>query len=133
MARILVIDDQAFVRDVIQRLLESAGHQVLLARDGEQGLRLLQEQPADLVLCDLFMPGQGGLQTIRDLRRGWPGLPVVAVSVGSCGSAEDALPAAQALGAVAALRKPFTPDALLRTVEQALRAPGDERPVVPPA
>jgi CheY-like chemotaxis protein len=73
------------------------------------------------VLCDLFMPGQGGLPTIRELRRGWPGLPVVAVSVGSCGGAEDALPAAQALGAVAALRKPFTVEALLEAVEGALR------------
>jgi CheY-like chemotaxis protein len=124
MAHILVIDDQAFVRDVLQRLLGSAGHQVLLARDGEEGLRLLQERPADLVLCDLFMPGQGGLQTIEELWRGWPGLPVVAVSVGSFGDAEDALPAAEALGAAATLRKPFSPDALLQAVEQALRAPG---------
>ena len=123
MAHILVIDDQAFVRDVIQRLLGSVGHQVLLARDGEEGLRLLREQPADLVLCDLLLPGMGGLDIIQELKGGWPHVPVVALSGGSFDGEWDVLPAAEALGAAATLSKPFTVEALLALVERLLRAP----------
>jgi CheY-like chemotaxis protein len=50
MARILVIDDQVFVRDVVRRILESAGHQVLTARDGEEGVRALRRDPIDLLV-----------------------------------------------------------------------------------
>jgi CheY-like chemotaxis protein len=122
-ARILVIDDQVFVRDVLRRLLESAGHRVLLARDGEEGLRLFREQPADLVLCDLLLPGMGGLDIIQELKGGWPHVPVVALSGGSFDGEWDVLPAAEALGAAATLSKPFTVEALLALVERLLRAP----------
>jgi CheY-like chemotaxis protein len=140
MAHILVVDDQGYVRDVLRRLLESAGHDVTVARDGVEGLEAFRDRPADLVLCDLFMPNKDGLQTIEELRRGWPGVPVVAVSGGSADGEWDALPAAEALGA-ATLEKPFTAEALLALLERLLRAPeaapgpGDEgtTPGRPPA
>ncbi len=61
MARILVIDDQSFVRDVLRKLLETAGHEVLEAVDGVEGASLFRRQPCDLVLCDLYMPLESGL------------------------------------------------------------------------
>jgi CheY-like chemotaxis protein len=122
MARILVIDDQASVLDVLRKVLEAAGHRVGTARSGEEGLRLFREQPADLVLCDLFLPGVDGLEVIQELKGGWPHVPVVAISGGSCDGEWDVLPAAEALGADAALRKPFTVGALLGAVGALLGA-----------
>jgi CheY-like chemotaxis protein len=61
MARILVIDDQPFVRVVLCKMLESAGHDVLEAGDGVEGADLFRRRPCDLVLCDLFMPREHGL------------------------------------------------------------------------
>ncbi len=61
MARVLVIDDQPFVRDVLRKMLESAGHQVVEAADGVEGVGLFRQRPCDLVLCDLFMPRENGL------------------------------------------------------------------------
>src|SRR6266545_3674360 len=60
MARIIVIDDQAAVRGAVRRALETAGHEVLEAGDGDVGLRLLAEHGADLVITDIFMPGPDG-------------------------------------------------------------------------
>jgi len=61
MARVLVIDDQPFVRDVLRKVLESAGHQVVEAVDGVEGAGLFRQRPYDLVLCDIFMPRENGL------------------------------------------------------------------------
>jgi CheY-like chemotaxis protein len=61
MARILVIDDEPFVRVVLRRLLEFAGHEVMEAGDGVEGTNLFRHHPCDLVLCDLYMPRESGL------------------------------------------------------------------------
>jgi len=61
MARILVVDDQPFVRDVLGKLLESAGHEVVEAEDGVAGTGLFRRHPCDLILCDIFLPRESGL------------------------------------------------------------------------
>lgn len=120
-ALILVIDDEDHVGDVLRCLLEAAGHRVQLARDGDEGLALFRRQPADLVLCDVYMPGRGGLETIRMLRRDFPAARVVAMTGGSFDPDFDALAAARDLGVHGALEKPFSLPALLETVEATLR------------
>jgi CheY-like chemotaxis protein len=127
-ASILVIDDQPLILDVLRKILEGAGHRVRVARSGEEGLRLFREQPAELVLCDLFMPGTDGLQVIEELKGGWPHVPVLAVSGGSFDGEWDVLPAAEALGADAVLRKPFAAGALIAAVDGALGPPGPPHP-----
>jgi CheY-like chemotaxis protein len=74
----------------------------------------------DLVLCDMVMPVKDGLETIREIRRDFPGLPVVAISGGCAGSKADLLPDSLCLGACGALRKPFRLAELLGAVEAAL-------------
>jgi CheY-like chemotaxis protein len=69
MPGILVIDDDDMVRGTIKAILERAGHEVILAVDGEDGLRQFQRQPCDLVLCDIFMPNKEGIATLRELRQ----------------------------------------------------------------
>ncbi len=124
MARILVIDDQPLIREVLRRVLESAGHGVKEAGDGEEGLRAYHEHPADLVLCDIFMPTKGGLETIRVLRQDFPAVKVVAMSGGGFDGRYESLATAEGLGAVASFEKPFTVGELLTVVEEVLRPSG---------
>jgi CheY-like chemotaxis protein len=106
MALVLVIDDTPQVRRLLRLTLEVAGHRVREAAGGKEALRLFGREPADLVFCDLFMPEMDGLETMRELRRLNPAVPVVALSGGS-DIAFDAPPVAVALGAAVVLRKPF--------------------------
>jgi CheY-like chemotaxis protein len=120
MARVLVVDDEEVVRSLLHSVLEPAGHQVLDASDGAEALRVVRRESVDVVFCDLFMPGQDGMETIRDLRRDFPGVPVVAISGGGYGGRVDLLPVARLLGAAQALKKPFRPESVLDAVRQAL-------------
>jgi CheY-like chemotaxis protein len=72
--------------------------------------------PPDLFLCDIFMPETDGLQTMREFRRAFPDVPIVAMSGAALGGRLDMLPIAKCLGAAAVLSKPFRMDALLALV-----------------
>ena len=74
MARILIVDDAEHIRSLARLALMQAGHQVFVAGDGAAAVRTFSEQPAELVLCDLALPGKGGLETLADLRRVCPGV-----------------------------------------------------------
>jgi DNA-binding NtrC family response regulator len=119
MARILVIDDDGDMRTLLEQTLGAAGHEVMSARDGRDGMRLYRAAPAQLVITDLFMPNQEGLETIIQLRRDFPGLPIIAMS-GRTG-ASTMLSIARRLGAFAILEKPFETDQLMQAVNGALR------------
>ena len=122
-ATILVIDDSATVREVLRTTLENAGHQVLLASNGRKGVDLHRALGSDLVITDLLMPEQEGLETIRELKRSWPDLPVIAASGGSSFlDTGDLLQAARCFGAVRTLTKPFTADELMMAIHDALQA-----------
>jgi CheY-like chemotaxis protein len=124
MARILVIDDDPAVRAAMQMVLERDGFEVKAAGDGPAGIRLVAAEDFDLLLVDLFMPGMDGLETIRQVHRHKPGLPIVIMSGLSFASAgtqpPDFLAMAGKLGAVGNLKKPFRPRELLAVVAQGL-------------
>jgi DNA-binding response OmpR family regulator len=120
MARILVIDDDDDVRSVIRRVLQSEGHDVVDAPDGKVGMKLFRESPADLVVTDLFMPEQEGLETIRELRRSFKGTRILVVTGSLPGGPFDFRAHATLLGAGAALSKPFTREELLGAVHDLL-------------
>src|SRR5574341_1502699 len=117
MARILVIDDDPDVRRAISRHLQSDGHDVIEAPDGKVGMRLFRESPTDLVVTDLFMPEQEGLETIRELRRSFEDVKILVVTGAPPGSPLDFRAHATALGAKATLSKPFTREELLGAVQ----------------
>lgn len=122
MARILVIDDDADVRSVIRRHLQTEGYDVLEAADGKAGMKLFREHPADLVVTDLFMPEQEGLETIRELRRSFKDVKILVVTGSPPGGPMDFRAHATALGAKATLSKPFTREELLGAVQDLLGA-----------
>jgi len=80
MAKILCIDDESAALSIRKRVLESAGHQVLTARSGDQGIQLFQAEPFDLVLLDYWMPGKNGIATAHELKRIDPSVPMVILS-----------------------------------------------------
>ena len=81
MAKILCIDDETAALSVRKRVLETAGHQVLTARSGEEGIQLFRSQPLDLVLLDYWMPGMNGIDATRAIVQELPGTAVVVLTM----------------------------------------------------
>jgi DNA-binding NtrC family response regulator len=108
MARIIVIDDDASLRLTVRRALEKEGHEVREADDGERGLALLAESGADLLMTDVFMPGQDGIVTLLQIRKKHPGLKVIVMSGGGFDGRLDLLEDARMLGATRTISKPFS-------------------------
>ncbi|HEX2136554.1 MAG TPA: response regulator [Microvirga sp.] len=117
MALVLVIDDEARFRELVREVLQEAGHQVVDAPDGRVGFRMFLDHRPDLVIMDLFMPEQEGIETIRQIRAEAPDIRIIAMSGGGSYGFTDALEGVKLLGADAALRKPFRNEDLLSTVD----------------
>ncbi|OLC08844.1 MAG: hypothetical protein AUH41_07190 [Gemmatimonadetes bacterium 13_1_40CM_66_11] len=122
MARILVIDDQEAIRRIVRRSLEQEGHQVMDASDGEMGMQVLARHGADLVITDIFMPGQDGILTLRQVRKQFPGVKVIVISGGDSSGMLDLRKDAELLGAVKSLPKPFTAREIVDLVRRVLES-----------
>ena len=131
--RILVVDDEAPVRTMLRQALEREGYEVREADDGDGGLRLLDKQPIDLVLLDIFMPNKEGIETLLEIRSLFPRLKFIVISGGGSRQNFSPLRAAKTLGAFGTLAKPFALHELLRMVSSALAEGGREAaaPVLP--
>lgn len=122
MARILIIDDDDLLRSTLKQALEHFGHSVREAADGIQGIAAYHAEPAELVITDIVMPEKEGLDIIRDLRRDYPGLRIIAMSGGLAYDPKLYLHMAERFGATAVLAKPFELTELRRIVDEALKA-----------
>ena len=120
MFRILLIDDDDLLRGVLAKALGHAGHTVIQASDGRLGVELARATPVDLVITDLVMPVQEGVETILQLRREQPLLPVIAIS-GGLSNSKLYLDIAAKIGARRVLAKPFTPRELIDQIEEVMR------------
>ena len=122
MARILVIEDDRQVREVLKQMLERGGFEVDTATNGKQGIERFLQQPADVVVTDILMPEKDGLETIEELTRDNPKLPIIAISGGGPGKkAQFALDVAQLCGAGRILAKPFSRKEILAVVRDTLK------------
>jgi CheY-like chemotaxis protein len=122
MASILLVDDDELLRGVLAKALVLGGHAVIQASDGKAAMKLAQTQAIDLVITDIVMPVQEGLETIMGLRREHPGLPIIAMSGGATNS-KLYLQIAAKVGARRMLSKPFSPGQLLDLVDEVLKSP----------
>jgi DNA-binding NtrC family response regulator len=118
MPRILLIDDDAAVLGTLRTLLQKAGYETLEAADGREGSRMLDG--VDLVITDLLMPEVDGVDLLGLIRKEGRKVPVIAMSGGGRVDPRSYLEVAKALGAYAALSKPFDLDVMLATVREAL-------------
>jgi CheY-like chemotaxis protein len=125
--RVLVIDDEPALREVIRRMLEPAGHEVAEAENGRVGVQIFQAAPFDVVVTDVIMPGQEGIETIGELRKLSKHVRIVAMSGGGIKDL-DVLALARRLGADATLPKPFRKSDLLSCVEERAGGAAERRP-----
>jgi CheY-like chemotaxis protein len=119
-ARVLVIDDDADIRALLETALALAGHEVVLAADGAEGVERQRETPAHLILVDIFMPEKEGIETILELRQEFPRLPIIAMSGGGRAGNRDFLQQALQLGATRAIAKPFDHTTILKLIAEVL-------------
>ncbi len=130
MARILIVDDEEDVRIALKQVLERAGYEVSVAASGKEGLELMQEEGADLVITDVIMPGIDGISTAKEIREKYRDIRIVVISGGGRTAPEpyepDAistrsyLASASSAGADQTLTKPFDRQELLRVVQDLL-------------
>lgn len=121
MPLVVIIDDDVSLRQALTKHLERAGYEVRQAADGDAGLRACGRHHPDAVIVDIFMPGQGGLQTISRLRRQWPALTIVAMSAVTSAGSIDVGGHAVALGADRFIGKPFEAADLLALIATLLK------------
>lgn len=120
MSRILVVEDSEDLRYIIKDILKKAGHEVLEACDGSEVSQHLAEGSLDLVVTDILMPEQEGIQTILQIRRSNPDTKIIGMSGGGKGGAEHYLEMAREFGANATMLKPFKKAQLLELVDELL-------------
>lgn len=121
MPSVLVVDDEDQIRQLIRETMEQAGYEVQEARDGKEGLERYRAKPADLVIMDILMPDQDGLESIMTLRREFPDSKVIAITGGSdMIGILNFLDVAKMLGARRTLHKPFEMKALVEAVSAEL-------------
>ena len=115
--RILIVDDEEVLRDVLETLLAREGFAVLLASSGEESLSMLDTEEIDLVILDIMLPGISGIDTLRSIRLSNPSLPVIVITAFS--SIDGAIEAMK-LGAFHYIPKPFQNEEVVITVNKAL-------------
>jgi DNA-binding response OmpR family regulator len=118
--KILIIDDDEQMRILLRQVMEWAGYEVVEAADGRAGMLTQRREQADLVITDLIMPEQEGLETITGLKKEYPELKIIAISGGGRIGPDAYLPAAQELGADRVFSKPFDVRELANTVKELL-------------
>ena len=133
--RILVIDDDASQRQLFKTALEQAGYAVLEAADGATGVSLYSQHPCALVIMDIFMPEQDGIETIFDFKTQYPDAKIIAISGGGSWTqhgrnfeADDSLEMARRFGAIRTLKKPIKLQHLLNILADLLHEKDQQEP-----
>lgn len=114
--RILVVDDNDQMREMLRQMLESSGYEVWDAENGKVALDKIAVSPVDLVITDIIMPVMEGIELISNIRRMIPPVKVIAISGGGKIDPDYYLNMADKLGVDASLKKPFTNTALLSVI-----------------
>lgn len=120
MAKIVLIEDDRQFRAMLKQMLERAAHEVFDAESGTVGLELCKEQGPDLLVLDMMIPGQDGLEVLGELRKEQPNLKVIAISGGLKGDTSWLKPIAEGLGVEIFLEKPFSRTEIIEAIEQSL-------------
>lgn len=120
MARIMIVEDDRALLQVLQSAIEDRGHSVLEAFDGSKAWEIAREKSLDLVITDIFLPDKDGLDLIRELKHATPKVKIIAMTGGAGFDTDIYLRAAIFLGADLKLEKPFQIEELLNSIEELL-------------
>lgn len=124
MFRILVIDDEEAILEVLKICFSREGYEVEVALDGDVGMAIHRTRPVDIVLTDILMPHKEGFETIRELRTEFPDLKIIAMSGGGLNESGTYLDLAKAFGADKIFTKPFELSELKEGVQELLAHQG---------
>lgn len=122
-SRIMVVDDNASIREAVCEMLEQAGYETVQVENGRLATQLHRSDPVDLIITDLFMPDTDGLEVIYQFRREYPDVKIIAVSGGGSRGLVELLSVARKMGAQRALMKPFSWEHLISAVQELLEPP----------
>ena len=120
MSKILIIDDDELVLDMMQASLQEEGYEVTVAVNGDEGIKRYREDPADVVITDVIMPEKEGISTLLELKLEFPGANVIVMSGGGRMSADGYLSTAKTLGANFTFQKPVEHEQLINAIETLL-------------
>ena len=120
MARILVLDDDVQILEMLRQTLEREGYEVVDALNGKEGTRLYRETPTDLIITDVIMPEKEGIETIIELKRDFPDIKIIAISGGGQIAPETCLHLAKKLGAQRTFTKPVPRQDMIKAVKELL-------------
>lgn len=118
MTNIMVIDDEAQVREILQQMLERKGYSVCLAENGEVAMDICKKQDLDLAIVDMVMPEKNGLETIKEIKRDYPDIKIIAISGGHMVGPGRYLDNAKTFGADRIFEKPFSSGEILGAIEE---------------
>ena len=120
MISILIIDNDAYMRDWLREMLLEAHYDVRVASNGRVALQQLQEQSATLVITEMLLPEMDGVETIVAIRHSFPNTRIIAITGGGLLAPRGYLQLARALGVDSALAKPFSQSEVLDTINEIL-------------
>lgn len=128
MTRVIIIDDEEDIRVVLKEIFVREGFDVAVASDGTEGLNLVRETGADLVITDIIMPGRDGVETAYDIRMEFPNTKIIVMSGGGNTGPQDYEPAAiatssylasaESVGADLTMTKPFDRKELVKAARE---------------
>lgn len=121
--RILLVEDESALRELLEAVLRRAGFRVSAAANGREAMAILGENEVALVITDIVMPEQEGIETILRIRRVQPHLPIIAMSGGGHVEPAQYLSIAKTAGATQLLHKPFSPVRLIELVQKMIGDP----------
>jgi len=117
MAKILIVDDESEIRQMLKLMLEKEGYEVSEASNGNEAIEMFNEDPSDLVITDLIMPEKEGLGTIREIRKNNPDVKIIAISGGHRFGLKSYLDASKTFGADMTFQKPL----VLKDIREAIK------------
>jgi len=121
MKKILIIDDDQAIQQMVKRLTERAGYAAEMASNGEEGMMLIEENSFDLVITDIIMPKKEGIEIITIIRKNYPQIKIIAMSGGGRFTPEGYLKSAKILGADKVFTKPFNHREMLEAIDELIR------------
>ena len=116
--KILIVDDDMRIRDLFRMWLEREGFEVYEAENGKKGVEVQRANPVDLLICDLIMPVQEGIETITQFRNDFPKIGIIAISGGGKIGPDSYLAVAEHLGAWRVFTKPVDMPSLIETIKE---------------
>lgn len=119
MKKILIIEDDLLISSLVQFRLKKDGYETLILKDGNEGIKAIDEENPDLIITDVMMPFRSGIEIIHHARKEKPDVPIIVLS--SLGEEEEVVLEAFNLGVSDFIPKPFNPNELAIRVKRALR------------